>query len=461
MSETETDSGPAILGYTEADVVAQEEVVADTVTATLPAKPKPAAKKVVPPKPPKPPTKAEIKAEEKANEKRTFLHGIMAEVGAKDGYGEYITFTDQTDLTPNYLNPKFFFRTGITLVDHLLGYNGNYGLGSGRMTELYGQNRTGKSALATELANRALLDHPDVHVLYIDMERALTQERINAYPAFTTTGRFNIASPTTLDKAFQILLRALSKAEELNQSIFVIFDSVAAMKTDTEMAVKDGKVVMMAQAQMFSKELPRVRGILSKTNSHLLMLNQMRDKNQSGGKPGMPAPDHTPGGQAIKFYADYRIKTASAGKYSFANGTVMKKGSRPSGFISAIRTVKNKVGIPDRTVKVPLVFFATQGARSGLSERWSMFQALKDVGAIKVKGNMYVCGDDPQHFPRVGWAEYLDARTELDEYQYPKYFGSVEVGLAKWVKANLTDNYGSGGKGDDENTDGEDDFEDD
>ncbi len=439
-------------------LAAEEDAAPETAIATLPSKParpappKPAAK--VAAKPPKPPTAAQIKAEAKANESRTFLHDLIEDVSKKDPYGEYITFTDQTDLTPNYLNPKFYFRTGITLVDRLLGFKGNYGLGSGRMTELYGQNRTGKSALATELAHQALLDHPSVHVLYIDIERALTQSRIDAYPAFTTSGRFNIVCPSTLDQAFSILLKALNKAEELNQSLFVIFDSVAAMKTATEMNVKDGKVVMMAQAAMFSKELPRVRGILSKTNSHLLMLNQMRDKGQA--KPGMPAPDHTPGGQAIKFYADYRIKTAAVGKYSFANGTVLKKGAKPSGFVSAIRTVKNKVGIPDRTVRVPLVFFPTQGARSGLSERWSLFQALKDCGGIKVRGSLYFCGDDPQGFPRVGWSEYLNDRTELDEFNYPKYLGSVEAGLERWVKANLTDDYGNGGKSDEESGDDDD-----
>jgi len=373
-----------------------------------------------------------------------FLQKIIGEASTKDVEGEYITFGLQEDLTPNYLTPKFFFRTGLYLPDRALGYNGNAGFGSGRMVELYGQNRTGKSALATQMANRALLDHPEVHVLYVDMERALTADRLKPYPMFATS-RFNIVCPSTLDRAFSIVLKALKQALAEGVSLFIVFDSVAAMKTNTEMAVADGKVVMMAQAQMFSKELPRVRGLLSKTNSLLLMLNQMRDKNQTGGKPGMPPPDHTPGGHAIKFYADYRVKTASAGKYSLSTGTVAVAGVAPSGFVSKISVIKNKMGIPDRSVMVPLIFFANQGRPSGLSELWSIFDALKKEKLIKAAGGLYHFGGvGAQKFRRVEWRNFLEEHQTLDPATlYPTYHGVVGEALAEWERRLHDDSYGS------------------
>ncbi len=383
-------------------------------------------------------------SKETINNSPSFLQSIIKEASVKDVEGEYITFGLQADITPNYLSPKFFFRTGLYLPDRMLGHQGNAGFGSGRMTELYGQNRTGKSALATQMANRALLDHPGVHVLYVDMERALTTSRLEPYPMFRTS-RFNVVCPSTLDKAFAIVIKALKQALEEGLSLFIVFDSVAAMKTNTEMSAADGKIVMMAQAAMFSKELPRVRGLLSKTNSFLLMLNQMRDKNQTGGKPGAPPPDHTPGGHAIKFYADYRVKTASFGKYSLSTGAVAVAGVAPSGFMSRISVVKNKIGIPDRSVIVPLIFFPNQGRPSGLSELWSIFDALKKEKLLKSAGGKYhFAGDKANSFKRVEWRTFMEEHSTVDPVTlYPTYTGVLGEALEEWERRLHDDSYGS------------------
>lgn len=369
-------------------------------------------------------------------EGESFVSRLFDEVRGKDDGGEYITFTGQ-QAEPTYLQPKLFFRTGITVVDVLMGYGRNGGLGSGRMTELYGKNRTGKSALATELAHQALIDHPDVHVMYLDMERALTADRLVPYPMFKSS-RFTIACPSSLDKACSIVNKVLVRAREHGAKMFLVFDSVASMRAESELTAKDGKVVMMAQSQMFSKELPKIRGTLSKTDSHLLMLNQMRAAQNGASKPGAPPPDHTPGGQAIQFYADYRIKTSAIGKFGLATGKVLKEGASPSGFQSKIASIKNKSGIPDRSVMVPLVYFPSQGHRSGLSELWSLFHAFRDTNVMQMRSGGNYSLDGKDWFPRIGWADYLRSHTTPDGYT-----GPVPEAIEKWRDKILSETYGS------------------
>lgn len=378
-------------------------------------------------------------------ESDSFFTDIFKEASVKDKTGEFITFQNQSDV-PTYLDPNYFFRSGLTLVDIMLGYGGKTGFGSGRMVELFGQNKTGKSALATEFANQALMDHANAQVLYIDMERALTKERVKAYPMYES-GRFGIACPTNLNEAFSLMKKVLARSLSEGKPVLAIFDSVAAMRAKAELEREEGKAVISAQARIFSEELPAVRGMLSKSNGLLLMLNQLRDKPNSMSMPGQPAPDHTPGGKSIQFYADYRVKTVAIGKYSLAGGKVVKSGQAASGFQSCIKVIKNKSGIPERQVVVPLIYFPSQGNRSGLSECWSIFETLKatDMNLIKTKSGGQYTIDGSTWFKRVEWAAYLKSlRTEDGSYKDP-----LRSALETWRERLLEERYGNQDSDDD------------
>lgn len=389
----------------------------------------------------------------KKAEAGSFVTEALAKLRQKDTYGQYIAFAEQSaTMSSTYLDPALYFRSGITVLDMVLGRKGLSGLGSGRMTELYGQNKTGKTALATLLYQQAMMDHDDVYGVYIDMERALTRDRIDAFPIMKSP-RSLIMCPGSLNMAFSAMKQIMEKAEEEGKSLFFVFDSVAAMRSDSEMQAEDGKLVRAGQAQVFSTELPRIRGILSKTDSHLLMLNQMRDK-QGAVSPGMPAPDHTPGGKAIGFYADYRIKTAAVGKYSLRYGIKLPAGTYPSGFVSQIKVIKNKVGIPERQVKVPLVYFPNQGFNSGLSEPWSLFMAFADAKLLKATGGAYTLAGSTQRFGRVDWTEFLAQHRTSAPGEYPVYTGVVAEAIQRWSDGLLTDAFGGGAGEDDDDDDG-------
>lgn len=370
----------------------------------------------------------------------TFFGAILQTASKTDPYGEYIEYTVQDD-GPSYLDPGIYFRSGIHWVDGLLGFRDKIGLGSGRMTELFGLEKSGKSALAIQFAHQALFDHPTCQVLYVDMERALTSERLTSYPLFRTSGRFTIVCPSTLEQAISIVTAGLRKAHAHHITMFIVFDSVAAMRSTAEQKANDSgkRQSFNDQPIILSQELPRIRGMLSKTNSHLLMLNQIRDKMST---VSFATQDNTPGGHAIKFYADYRIRAINMGKWSLAYGKPKPK-TLPSGFLSRIKTVKNKVGIPERYVDIPLVYVPSQGFPPGLSDCWAAFTTLKGAGIIKsIPGGLYSLPSKETRatFRRVEWAGVY--KSLLDDVG--AYTGAMKDAYRLWAQTLIKDEYSDG-----------------
>lgn len=214
--------------------------------------------------------------------------------------------------------------TGCYELDKALGVGG---IPCGRITEIFGGEGLGKSLLALKMtANAQKMGHK---VLYVDAEHDLD-------PTWATFVGVDMESllihqPENGEQALEVA-HTLIKTGGVK---LVIIDSVAAMTPKNIIEGTMDQSTVAELPRLFSKALSKMRGDISKTDSTLVLLNQIRDKigfMQSGVE--------SPGGRAIKFYSSVRIKLVRTGDL-IESGEV-------SGTKIKAKTLKNKVASPHK-----------------------------------------------------------------------------------------------------------------
>lgn len=332
-----------------------------------------------------------IKDKDKGKSKNLSLMEKLMVTATKD---DDFCFNYGSDSDHNFLIPKYHFRTGIEVLDTILG---NGGLASSKITELYGPNKSGKSELAQVIAATFLNDFQDGIVMYFDQETALDDKKLMARPIYKC-GRMILRKGKNLESCFNAMIKAAETlvADKVERPILFIFDSVAATGTKEEMENEVGKIIMAGQARVLSVGLRKIRGILLQTNAHLICVNQIRQK------PGqMFGSAESACGEALKFYSDYRIQCVNIGGYWLSGGKSGKGSS--DGYVIQYRTMKNKRATPNRKVEVPLMFSANGGMSSGLSDPWAIYMALSQYKIIVARGGILHSKHFEQPFKKSDW----------------------------------------------------------
>jgi RecA/RadA recombinase len=323
------------------------------------------------------------------------LRKIVEKEKDEEGYG-YV-YGDVADTVISA--PRYYYPTGLQLLDGILG---NGGLGSGRITEIYGPNRTAKSELLQRICEEFLKKYPDGLALYYDQEQALDNIKLSRVPAFRDE-RFAVVWAATIEKLFMRLQDMLVTIHAQNPltPIIVGVDSLAALETDEEHGKELDEVTMMGMARVLSKAFRKIRRVLQSTSAHLIFLNQVRNKpNQMAN-----AELESPGGEALKFWADYRIHTKPKGNFYFHPPKFEKDADRlpPDGLLVEFKTVKNKLATPLRTVTIPVLFKHTTATPSGLSNTWSLFRQLLAMKKLESRGGRYFLPGLQESFPKDEW----------------------------------------------------------
>jgi protein RecA len=308
----------------------------------------------------------------KEKEKPDLMSRILDQATKDDDY-VYVYNSEEQE---NFLIPSHHYRTGISVIDTILGEGG---FASSKISEVYGPNKSGKSELAQAVVEKFLMDHPDGIAQYFDQETALDDKKFQQIPIFGC-GRLIVRKGKTMEKCFSSIqdTATILDKEKIQRPILYVFDSVAAIETEEESKKEIGKSTYAPQARVLSQALRKIRGVLLHTNAHLLLVNQTRDK------PGeMFNTNDSACGNAIKFYADYRVKMNNIGIFRFSTKKKGEEDSGPDGFKIQVTTVKNKRATPVRKVEVPLIFHSIGGHRSGLSDVWSLWYELKKWDILK------------------------------------------------------------------------------
>jgi recombination protein RecA len=221
--------------------------------------------------------------------------------------------------------------TGSIKLDQALGCNGTP---RGRMIEYFGNPSGGKTTLA--LISAIEIQKAGGQVAFIDVENSFSRDWFEALGGNMETLIF--CQPSSGNECLDIV-ETMVKSNEVD---FIIIDSSTALATTAELESEMGDSMMGQLARLMSIGCKKINSYLGNSKATVAWISQMRQKIGSYGNPNEAAS----GGLALKFYCSIR--------YDVSRGEVIGDKENPKGFITKIKLVKNKCGIPHRKIETEL-----------------------------------------------------------------------------------------------------------
>lgn len=255
--------------------------------------------------------------------------------------------------------------TGAISLDIALGVGG---IPRGRVTEIFGQESSGKTTIALHILAEA--QKAGGQVAFIDAEHAVDPNY--AKNLGVKIEDMLVSQPDTGEQALEI-------AESLirsNAVDVVVIDSVAALVPKAELEGDMGESVMGLQARLMSQALRKLTGYISKSKTSAIFINQVREK--IGVFFGNP--ETTPGGRALKFYSSVRLEVRRI--------EGLKSGSELIGNKVRVKVVKNKVAPPFKETELNIYY------GKGVSRESSLINAALQYKILDKKGSYIQYGSN-------------------------------------------------------------------
>jgi len=291
---------------------------------------------------------------EKEQKSKKDLEAVVAELKARFGESAVMKLKE----TPR--SDVDVIPTGSIALDLALGVKG---VPRGRVIEIYGGEATGKTTLALHIISEA--QKRGGVGAFIDVEHALDPDY--AQKIGVNVDELLISQPDSAEEALQIV-ESLVRSGEID---VIVVDSVAALAPKAEIAGEMGELQIGLQARMMSQACRKLAGIIAKTKTIVIFLNQTRMK--IGIIFGNP--ETTPGGLALKFYSSVRIELKRIAQIKHKDEIV---GSR----IRA-KIVKNKVAPPFKTAEFDIYY------NEGISKTADLINTGIKLGIIKRAGSYF------------------------------------------------------------------------
>ena len=292
--------------------------------------------------------KNEIKKDDKA------LDDVLAEIEKQFGKGSIMKLGEETVVNVETV------PTGSLSLDIALGAGG---FPKGRIIEVYGPESSGKTTIALQAV--AEVQKRGGRAAFIDAEHAL--DPIYAQALGVNINELLLSQPDTGEQALEIC-EALVRSNAID---IVVIDSVAALVPQAEIEGEMGDSHVGLQARLMSQALRKLAGIINKTNTIAIFINQLREK--VGVMFGNP--ETTTGGRALKFYASVRLDVR--------RGEQIKLGDSVIGNRTTIKVVKNKIAPPFKTASVDVMY------GEGVSYEGELVDLGAEVGVLEKSGAWY------------------------------------------------------------------------
>jgi recombination protein RecA len=200
-----------------------------------------------------------------------------------------------------------------------------------------------------------------------------------------------ISQPDSAEQALEIT-EYLIRSGALD---IIVLDSVAALVPQAELEGDMGEMQIGLQARIMSKALRKLTGVIHKTDTVCIFINQLREK--VGVVFG--SPEVTPGGRALKFYSSVRIDLRRV--------EAVKVGQDIIGNRIRARVVKNKVAPPFRKAEMEIMF------DSGISKEGSLLDLGVEEGIVKKSGSFYSYGETRLGQGREASRKFLKTNTDI------------------------------------------------
>ena len=274
--------------------------------------------------------------------------------------------------------------TGALSLDIALGIGG---IPKGRIIEIFGPESSGKTTLALHMIAEA--QKKGGEAAFIDAEHAL--DPVYAKHLGVDIDNLIVSQPDTGEQALEIA-EALVRSGAID---IIVVDSVAALVPKAEIDGDMGDAHVGLQARLMSQALRKLAGVINKSNSVIVFINQLREK--VGIMFGNP--ETTPGGRALKFYASVRMDIRKVENIK-QDGDVVGNRVR-------VKVVKNKVAPPFREAEFDIVY------GKGISKSGNILDLGINLGLIDKSGSWFGYNGNRIGQGRENAKKYLEDNPEI------------------------------------------------
>lgn len=312
------------------------------------------------------------------SDRKAALDMALKSIEKQFGKGSVMKLGEKSDRNVSSIS------SGSLAIDTALGIGG---YPRGRVIEIYGPESSGKTTVSLHAIAEA--QAAGGTAAFIDAEHAL--DPVYAQNLGVNIDELLLSQPDTGEQALEIA-EALVRSGAID---IVVIDSVAALVPKAEIEGEMGDSHMGLQARLMSQALRKLSGVINKSNTIVIFINQIREK--IGVMFGNP--ETTPGGRALKFYSSVRMEVRRA--------EALKSGNDIIGNRTKIKIVKNKVAPPFRTAEVDIMY------GKGISREGEIVDIGSDLEIIQKSGSWYSYNEERIGQGRENAKQFLMANPEL------------------------------------------------
>lgn len=300
--------------------------------------------------------------------------------------------------------------TGALGLDIALGVGG---LPRGRIIEIYGPESSGKTTVALHVIAEA--QKAGGEAAFIDAEHAL--DPVYAKALGVNIENLIVSQPDTGEQALEIA-EALVRSGAID---VIVIDSVAALVPKAEIDGEMGDSHIGLQARLMSQALRKLSGVISKSRTVAIFINQLREK--VGVMFGNP--EVTPGGRALKFYSSVRLDVRRV--------ETLKEAGEPIGNRTKVKIVKNKVAPPFKEAEFDIIY------GEGISKEGNILDVAVQLDIVKKSGAWFSYNDQRLGQGRENVKKFIKENPEIYHEIESRIRAQFDKAFLQSVEAHVVD----------------------